>query len=380
MNNYPTTKLLFDRNGRATTKIQAPLNVEISFERRRKYVNTGIKLYKDQWNKKKSMVVDHVDAASLNKRAKAVKDKIDRYITELIEKDEPFDWQAFEDFLAQDSGKPRVQRFLVFVHRRIEERMDIKESTRKVHRKLITALKDFGKLIYFSDLTKKNIYAFDEYLHSRGIKQTTIWSYHKCLKTYIHDAIKLELINTDPYIGIKIKRGKSEDGRWLSLDELETLKKASLPKGLEKIRDLFLVQCYTGMAFSDLMSFDASKINTQDGEMVYVGERTKSGEQFVFILTDDVKAILSKYGNQLPRMTNQQYNMRLKLMAIAAGINKELASHWGRRTCGMLLLNKGVPIEIVSKVLGHKSIKTTQEAYAKILNQSVIAALKKIDF
>jgi len=379
MNNYPTTKLLFNRNGRATTKIQAPLNVEISFERRRKYVNTGIKLYKDQWNKKRSMVVDHVDAASLNKRAKAVKDKIDRYITELIEKDEPFIWQAFEDFLAQDSGKPRAQQFLVFVQRRIEGRTDIKESTRRTHRKLITALKEFGKLIYFSDLTKKNIYDFDEYLHKRGIKQTTIWSYHKHLKTYIHDAIKMELINVDPYIGFKVKRGKAEDGRWLSVEELTALKEASLPDELDKVRDMFLVQCYTGMAYADLMEFDLANTTNQSGEMVYVGERMKNGEKFVFILTDEVKTILAKYGKHLPRMTNQQYNMRLKLMAIAAGIDKNLASHWGRRTCGMLLLNKGVPIEIVSKVLGHKSIRTTQEAYAKILNQSVIDALKKID-
>lgn len=63
---------------------------------------------------------------------------------------------------------------------------------------------------------KKNIIGYDEFLHQQNIKQTTICSYHKFMKTYIHDAIKHELISADPYIGIKIVKGESEIGRFLS--------------------------------------------------------------------------------------------------------------------------------------------------------------------
>lgn len=73
---------------------------------------------------------------------------------------------------------------------------------------------------------------------------------------------------------------------------------------------------------------------------------------------------------------SQNYNMRLKVVAEAAGIDKPVASHWGRRTCGMLLLNHGVSMETVAKVLGHSSIRTTEQAYAKLLNTSVVREIR----
>lgn len=64
---------------------------------------------------------------------------------------------------------------------------------------------------------------------------------------------------------------------------------------------------------------------------------------------------------------------------MACNIDKPLATHWARRTCGMLMLNKGYSIEVVAKVLGHSDIKTTQQCYAKILDRTVIDSFKKIE-
>lgn len=77
-------------------------------------------------------------------------------------------------------------------------------------------------------------------------------------------------------------------------------------------------------------------------------------------------------------MTNQQYNMRLKIVAESAGIDKKISSHWLRRSTGMFLLNNGFSIEVVAKVLGHKNIQTTQKAYAHILNKTVEQAFDKL--
>lgn len=95
---------------------------------------------------------------------------------------------------------------------------------------------------------------------------------------------------------------------------------------------------------------------------------------YTTVLTARADAILAKYGGRLPHMSNQQYNLRLKVVAEACGINRPVASHWGRRTCGMLLLNDGMPIEIVARVLGHSDIRTTQAAYARILDRTVARA------
>ena len=84
-----------------------------------------------------------------------------------------------------------------------------------------------------------------------------------------------------------------------------------------------------------------------------------------------------KYDGMLPQMTNQQFNMRLKVVASSAKIDKRLASHYARRTCGRRLLNTGFSIEQVARVLGHADIRTTQKTYAEIFNSNIIEAYKK---
>lgn len=127
------------------------------------------------------------------------------------------------------------------------------------------------------------------------------------------------------------------------------------------------------------MDFDFGKMYEKDGFLVCEGKRLKTGVDYITIIIPKAKKILEKYDFNLPRISNQKYNDRLKLIAEKAGIKKPLASHWGRRTCGMILLNDGYPIEVVAKVLGHTDIRTTQKAYAKILTSTVIDKFKEIE-
>ena len=84
--------------------------------------------------------------------------------------------------------------------------------------------------------------------------------------------------------------------------------------------------------------------------------------------------ILERYDYRLPTISNQKYNIKLKIVADAAGVEKELTSHVGRRTAGYIWLNGGIPIEVVAKCLGHTSVRTTEKAYAKILDKTVVSA------
>lgn len=84
-----------------------------------------------------------------------------------------------------------------------------------------------------------------------------------------------------------------------------------------------------------------------------------------------VWSILKKYNFVLPVYSNQKYNSALKKIAAEVGIRKKLTSHVGRKTYGTLLLNKDVPIETVSNLLGHSSIRTTQKHYAKVLHMKI---------
>ena len=387
---YPTTRLVFDRKHVATKEKKGLVQLEVLYFRKRKWISTGVKVYLDQWSDR-SYVVRAMDSIVLNDRLINFKSKVDDWINSLISEDKAFTWEALDEMLNTVTATiTEKETFVQYVERRIEERNDITESTKKNHRKLISSLEKFGKIIHFSDLTRGNIADYYNYLQGVVIEkpdgsthtmmQQTVYSYMKFLKNYINDAIKHDILKENPTIGIKIKRGESEQGKWLTIEELQRIEEyAPTSDSLQHVKDLFLVQCYTGMAYADLMNFSVVKIEETDGVTTLSGERIKTNEPYFTVVLPALKDILQRYNYELPKMAQQPYNLRLKVIAEAVGINKPVASHWGRRTCGMLMLNKGYPIEIVAKVLGHSDIRTTQRAYAHILNKTVVEAFKRID-
>lgn len=367
--NYPTTRIVFDRKHVSSNTKEGLVQLEVLFKGVRRYFSTGVKVTKNRWSRS-GKVTGCMDMIVMNRRIDEMKRMVDKYIVGLMENEEPFDFDRFKAWMV--ASDEQGIGFVEWVEKRIAERNDIRKSTKRNHMKLVALLRKIGNIRTFADVTKKNVLKMDTYLHSTGIRQTTIASYHKFMKTYVHDAMSSGLIEKDPYIGVKIDIGKSVWGRFLTVDEVEAIEKAEMPtESLERVKDLFLFQCYTGLAYADLMRFDMSKAVKGEKYYLVTDDRKKTGEGYTVVLMEKAMDILKKYDYKLPKMTCEQYNMRLKIMADACGIEKPIASHFGRRTCGMLLLNYGFPIEIVSKVLGHSNIKTTQQAYAKILDRTV---------
>lgn len=372
MTNVATTRFVFDRKKTASKEKRGLVQIEILYRGRRKWITTGIKLYRDQWTDK-SHAVKCPESIEYNRRLDRMKSTIDGYITKLMEARREFDFDAFDRWYTAEEEKKRS--FVEWLADFIAGRRDIADSTRKMHAKLPGVLKRWGVIIGFDELTTANILRFDDYLKSLNLKQTTVSTYHKIMKTYVHEAMRRGLLPENPYLTVKIDRGKSEWGRFLSTAEVNVLEKATLPtESLSTVRDLFLMQCYTGLAYADLMDCDFSRTETVDGVKLLTGTRHKTDVTYTTVLTKRAEAILARHGGHLPKISNQQYNMRLKVVAECCGIDRPIASHWGRRTCGMLLLNDGMPIEIVARVLGHADIRTTQAAYARILDHTVAKA------
>ena len=103
---------------------------------------------------------------------------------------------------------------------------------------------------------------------------------------------------------------------------------------------------------------------------VILDARVKTDENYFIVLLSPAMEILKKYNFVLPKITNQQYNLRLKIVADYAGLDRNLTVHMSRHTFATMCLNYGVKIENVSKMLGHTNVRTTQE-YAKVLNTEV---------
>ena len=202
--------------------------------------------------------------------------------------------------------------------------------------------------------------------------------YMRKLKTILIYAIHEGYISTNP-ITFKFHKDKVKKDP-LTLDEVRRIRTKELgSERVKNIRDLFILQCYTGLAFRDMSNLSKKDIKIdKDGKEWIVKERIKTGVPAFIPILPVVKEILVKYNYHLPTLTNQKYNSYLKEIQEVCGIKKTLHSHLARHTCGTLLLNAGVDMLTVSKVLGHSSTKTTEAVYAKLLPETIMRRVEEV--
>ncbi len=167
---------------------------------------------------------------------------------------------------------------------------------------------------------------------------------------------------------------------YLSDSEMKRLAKYCFSSiSLEKVRDCFLMQCYTGLAYIDLRNLSTKNIIFEnDGLWINTRRQKVKTAECNIPLNPLAVSILEKYNFHLPIVSNQKYNSHLKTIASLLGINKKLTTHVGRKTFATYLLNNDVPIETVSALLGHSNISITQKAYAKVLHMKVAKDVRSI--
>lgn len=230
------------------------------------------------------------------------------------------------------------------------------------------------------------ICSFDNYL-------TSVWNcgtntkvkYLQHLKRIITLAMNNGWIQSDAFSNFKIKRKKSDRG-YLTQEELMVImqKKFKISR-LEQVKDIFVFSCYTGLSYIDVKKLKRNHIQKSfDGNMWIKKKREKTGVQFDILLLDIPRMILDKYSGMLtedrllPVISNQRLNAYLKEIADLCGIEKNLTFHLARHTFATTVtLAKGVPMETVSKMLGHTNLKTTQ-IYARITDQKIEHDMQKL--
>lgn len=185
-------------------------------------------------------------------------------------------------------------------------------------------------------------------------------------------------IHTDPFANFKIRITKVDRG-YLTQEELETImSKKFSTKRLEQVRDIFIFSCFTGLAYIDVKNLRENHIRKSfDGNLWIMTKRQKTNINSNIPLLDVPKQILEKYKGTLPNdmilpvLSNQKMNSYLKEIGDLCGIQKNISFHLARHTFATTTtLAKGVPIETVSKMLGHTNIKTTQ-IYARITDSKI---------
>ena len=153
-------------------------------------------------------------------------------------------------------------------------------------------------------------------------------------------------------------------------------KKLTIPR-LSLVRDIFIFSCFTGLSYIDVANLTPEHLVNMDDKQWIMTKRQKTNVESNILLLDIPKQIIAKYSNKthhdgklFPVLSNQKMNAYLKEIADICGIGKNLTFHMARHTFATMSLSKGVPMESVSKMLGHTNIKTTQ-IYARITNKKI---------
>ena len=203
------------------------------------------------------------------------------------------------------------------------------------------------------------------------LKTSTTNKELKLFKRILQFSVNERVIDVNPF-NIKIKQEKILYEP-LSNTALEYLWDKQLEGTLEKVRDCFLFQCYTGLAYCDMASLSMDDI--VDG--VIYKKRRKTDVQSIIPLLPKAKYILQKYDYNLPVISNQKYNVYLKALATACNIKQRLYSHLARHTFATLLLNNGVDLKTISVAMGHTDSRITEQIYSEMRKETVIKNVLK---
>lgn len=287
-----------------------------------------------------------------------------------------------------DSISPSEDRdFYVFFAREIEL-MPVAESTRRNHRDTLRLLQKFKSQLYFSQLNYEFISSLDFHMVSDGYAVNTIARHMKVLKQYINRAIVLEYIQASPFRKYKIRSAETKRES-LSEKELSLLEqyREQAAEVRSEVLDAFLFSCYTGLRYSDMCRFTKQHIVSLNRKRWIVIQMRKTYTDIrvpVYLMFEGrglklLKEIRRSRGLVFRLPDNQTVNRELKKICKKVGIKKHITFHSARHTCATLLLYKGVNITTVQRILGHKSVKTTQ-VYSAVTDLTIEKEIKKSNY
>lgn len=359
-----------DRNG------LSPIELSIIIDGKRTYVALPMKVSAADFTKKMNSKRNN----ELLEYTSSVRTQLTKYCNEMMAQGIAITASSIKEYFVTGGTKTYTlsnlrEEYLKYYGKKVE----VGAATAKVYRKYELAFDKFynyiGKDIEVSAVNSVHIEGFQLEL-LQTMEQTTVSHILVKLKTFFIYAVNNGKLTINPFNQVSIDRTQKEVVK-LEKDEIEVIKRKAFVGRLDKVRDLFLFQCYTGLAYCDMADLRHSDIECE-GDMYFVRKnRQKTKIMFFTVINNDAMRILEKYNYMLPVLSNQKYNSYLKEIGDLCNIGKSLHSHIARHTCATQLLNDGMPIEIVSKVLGHSNTRQTAH-YARLLDTTVLNAFKKL--
>ena len=369
-----------------------PIYIRVTIDGDRFEIHSTRECDPGNWSSAKGRVIGNKEESKqLNNYLDLLQAKIYESQRELLSAGYEVTAQAIKNKLV---GKEERQKTILEVykyHNQQFEELVGKEyaiGTLKKFKTCLSSLEDFIKWKHnlsdfpIKDLSHQFVTDYEFYLKSvHNVQHNTAMGYIKKLKKIVRLCVANDWLAKDPFMNYKIKI-RDTHRTYLLEEELRVLTEKNISiERLSVVRDIFLFSCYTGLSYSDVEKLTSSDISTGiDGKKWIFTTRTKTDTLTRVPLLPPALSILDKYSNSaasinsgklLPILSNQRMNSYLKELADISGFKKELTFHCSRHTFATTVtLTNGVPIETVSSMLGHRSLRTTQH-YAKIIDKKV---------
>ncbi len=385
----------FVYKAKTNSKGLAPIMFRLKYNNQIAQLATGYFIKPNDWLKDKCMVKNTCSKALvINQHLKDLELKSNNIFSKMYHESDIYLGNIIEKLKGKEEGPISLLRLVLIFNKRLHDRLgvDLKIATYKKYQITEQKIKEYLKTMGKNDIRLKElklgfIEDFNTFMKQYyGNCQNTTGKHLKNLKSYLKYAASNDWIPKSPFVEFKVTY-RAKEKPFLTLQELEQIEKIVIDnKGLNIVRNLFLLQCYTGLSFSDLASLKKTDITVGiDGGLWIIKDRLKTDIRSAIPLLPKALILLNLYKNRedanseepiLPIYTIQKYNAYLKVIADFAGINKQLSSHAGRRTfASTIALGNGISIESISQMLGHSNTKITQQ-YARVSDLKIANEMK----
>ena len=384
--------LFYLKKSKVDQQGNAPIYLRITIDGQRAELSAKRDAHISKWNSQSQRVDGRTEnIRELNSYLEVLLSDVYKKHKELIQEEVAITADSLKNRILGVEAKERTLLALFTHHNKRVEKLvgqEFAAGTLERYKTVKKHLEEFLKAEYkipdipLRKINHQLIIDFEYYLKTtRNCGHNSTQKYIKNFKKIVRLAMANGWIAIDPFLNYKVRLDNVER-QYLTKEEIQTMLDKDLHTSrLEQVRDIFVFCCYTGLAYSDVKKLTTNNIVLGiDGDKWINVNRTKTNTRSNIPLLPVALDMMEKYkdhpevlikGKLLPVLSNQKSNAYLKEIADLCGINKNLTTHLARHTFATTVtLTNGVPIESVSKMLGHTSITTTQH-YAKIIDRKV---------
>ena len=381
------------RKSRSNKTSESDIYLRISVNNKRSALSINRKVDSRKWHSKsEKMLGKSPEAVEVNRYINILRNKIKNIHQGLVEKDMTVSAKSIlDDFKGVNKKKPKMTLEVFKEHNDQMDRLSNKSISKSTAKRYWTCYNHVEQFIHeeykaddyrMKDIDHQFISKFEYFLKTkRECNHNSALKYVNNFKKIIRIALANQWMDRDPFYNYKVQF-ETVEREFLNEEEVQKLINKDLHMDrLKLVRDMFIFSCYTGLAYSDVKKLSSADITKgiDGGKWIRI-KRTKTKSLSSIPLLPVAEEIIERYQDHpevrkgnciLPVLSNQKSNAFLKEIAMMCGIRKPLTTHLARHTFATTItLTNGVPIESVSKMLGHKDLRTTQH-YAKIVDRKI---------